>query len=75
MNVEAKRGILRNYEDLIFESQLLKQIYHEDYIVDIKEELIQINKANKSLSRYLVVVERAKSTLNDLLFKIDKVYD
>ena len=75
MNVEAKRGILRNYEDLIFESQLLKQIYHEDYIVDIKEELIQINKANKSLSRYLVVVERAKSTLNDLLFKIDKVYE
>ena len=27
------------YEELIYESQLLKCIYHPDYIVEIKEEI------------------------------------
>ncbi|CDW89751.1 protein kinase domain containing protein [Stylonychia lemnae] len=54
------------FEDIIFESQLIKSIYHEDYIVEIKEEIIELDKQTNEVTRYCVVVERAKFSLYDL---------
>eukprot|EP00347_Sterkiella_histriomuscorum_P011172 403373474 len=54
------------YSDLIQETHLIKSIYHEDYIVEIKEELIEIDEITHGILRYCVVVERAKHSLYDL---------
>jgi hypothetical protein len=51
---------------LICESQLIKCIYHEDYVVEIKEEIIEVDIKTKQLLRYCVVVERARYSLYDL---------
>ena len=51
---------------MIYESQLIKSIYHEDYIVEIKEEIIEVDEKTKQLLKYCVVVERAKHSLYDL---------
>lgn len=54
------------YCDLMHETHLIKCIYHEDYIVDIKEELIELDCETNEIIRYCVVVERAKHSLYDL---------
>lgn len=54
------------FEDLVYESQLIKSIYHEDYVVEIKEEIIELDEQSHELLRYCVVVERARYSLFDL---------
>lgn len=63
---KQKHQTQSGYIDLICESQLIKSIYHEDYVVEIKEEIIEIDISTKQLLRYCVVVERAKYSLYDL---------
>ncbi len=54
------------FEDLVYESQLIKSVYREEYVVEIKEEIIEIDQESKELLRYCVVVERARYSLFDL---------
>lgn len=35
------------FEDLVMESQLIKMIYHEDYVVEVKEEIIEVDIKSK----------------------------
>lgn len=58
--------MIEGFEDLINESQLIKSIYHEDYTVEVKEEIVEIDLTSKQLKRYLVIVERARYSLYDL---------
>jgi hypothetical protein len=45
---------------------LIKSIYHEDYTVEVKEEIMELDEDTKNLLRYLVIVERARYSLYDL---------
>ncbi len=40
---EQRAALAEGYQDLISESQLIKSIYHEDYTVELKEEIIEID--------------------------------
>ncbi|CDW91331.1 protein kinase domain containing protein [Stylonychia lemnae] len=63
---EQGEAVIEGFVDLITESQLIKSIYHEDYLVEVKEEIIEIDLERKQLMRYLVIVERARYSLYDL---------
>lgn len=72
-NNEQNAALIEGYSDLISESQLIKSIYHEDYLVEVKEEIIEIDKTSHGLLRYLVIVERARYSLFDLYsFKVSE---
>ena len=51
---------------MINETHLIKTIYDEKHIVEIKEEIIEVDIKTKELLRYCVIVERAKHSLYDL---------
>ena len=63
---KAKFQTATGFEDLIHETQLIKAVYNEKYVVEIKEEIIEIDQLTKQLLRYCVIVERAKYSLYDL---------
>ncbi|CDW87753.1 protein kinase domain containing protein [Stylonychia lemnae] len=53
--------------DIFSESQQLKLLANDNYIAQVKEEIIVIDKAQGNLSQYVAIVERAKNTLHDVL--------
>lgn len=55
------------YVEILIESQMLKLIPHNDYIAQIKEELIEINMELAKLTKYCVIVERAQHSLDDIM--------
>lgn len=54
------------YEDLVHETQLIKSIYNENYTVEVKEEIIEVDQKSRRLLRYCVIEERARYSLYDL---------
>ena len=46
-----------NCEDIIFETHLQKFLHNEEYINEVKEEIIQINSLDYAMVSYVVVCE------------------
>jgi len=59
LKVPKAQQTKRRYLDLMLETQLLKCIYHPDYIVEVKEELIEVSTVSSQLQRYCAILEKA----------------
>eukprot|EP00347_Sterkiella_histriomuscorum_P020993 403335676 len=62
---EIKKQIL--YTGMISETQQLKFLQSDKYIAKIKEEIIEYDLKSSLVDDYLVIVERARFSLNDIL--------
>eukprot|EP00347_Sterkiella_histriomuscorum_P013869 403363056 len=59
-----KQSVLSNQ---ISETQQLKLLQSDKFIAEVKEEIIEYDFDNNIIKSYMVVVERARFSLNDLL--------
>jgi hypothetical protein len=55
-----------DFEELLYESQFIQSIYHKDHIVEVKEEIIEIDKDTFEILRCCIIIERAKNSLFDV---------
>ena len=45
---------------MVYETQLIKHLYHPDYVVQVKEEIIEVDVTRMEMKKYIVIIEKAR---------------
>lgn len=59
--------IRKCYSSIFYETQTLKMLKNNEYMAQIKEEIIELNIQTKLITRYCVIEEKAQKTLGNVV--------